>query len=83
MANYTVVVDTQEGDRFRGIYPATPTRDQVVIGIREGTNAPAITRLIAIVKAVRTWPTKIVSRRIEVVREEAVILGKIIFDRSR
>lgn len=84
MVSYTVIVDTREGDRFRGIYPTVPTRDQVIEGIRSsGTDAKSVTRLVAIVKAARNWPNRVVGRRVEVVRTEAVIIGKIVFDVER
>ncbi len=83
MVSYTVIVDTREGDRFRGIYPKVPTRDEVLIGVRSGTDAQSVTRLVAIVKAARAWPDRVVTRRVEVVRNEAVILGKIVFDVQR
>lgn len=83
MGSYTVVVDTREGDRFRGIYPTVPNRDQILTDIRMGTDAQAITRLVGIVKSAKDWPEHVVGRRVEVVRDEATILGKIVFDRSR
>ncbi|MFA5344727.1 MAG: hypothetical protein WC315_00395 [Candidatus Omnitrophota bacterium] len=84
MISYTVIVDTREGDRFRGIYPTVPTRDQVIEGIRSsGTDAKSVTRLIALVKTAKNWPDRIVARRVEVVRVEATIIGKIVFDVQR
>ncbi len=83
MASYIVVVDTREGDKFRGIYPNVPTRDQVLESVRTGTDATSVTRLVSVVKAVRIWPNRVVARKVEVVRVEAVILGKVVFEVER
>jgi hypothetical protein len=83
MASYIVVVDTRDGDKFRGIYPKVSTRDQVLEGVRTGTDPTSVTRLVSVVKAVRTWPNRVVTRKIEIVRVEAVILGKVVFEVER
>lgn len=83
MVNYVVIVTTREGDKFSGIYPSIPTRDEVLEGIRKGGDPVMITRLLSIVKSTKNWPTRVVGRHVEIVREEAIIMGKVLFDIKR
>jgi hypothetical protein len=81
MANFTVKVETREGDVFIGTYPAVPTRETVSKGIHDGNNAESNIRLLNVVKYVRDWPNQVLVRRVEVARIDTVILGKVIFER--
>lgn len=76
----TVIVTTREGDKFTGVYNVVPTREQVIEGIRaNSTDVNFILRLLNIVKQTRSWPTKVTTRRAEVVRVDSLILGKVVF----
>jgi hypothetical protein len=83
MVNYIVFVTTREGDKFNGIYPSLPTRDEVIEGIRKGNDPVTISRLLLIVKSTKNWPTRVIGRHVEVVRDEAIIMGKVLFDIKR
>jgi|WetSurMetagenome_2_1015567.scaffolds.fasta_scaffold02484_11 hypothetical protein len=79
---YEVTITTREGDGFTGMYFNVPTRDEVIESIRSaGNDAKMNTRLIQVVKLAVNWPTVIGARRIEIVREGKVPVGKIVFIR--
>lgn len=83
MISYTVVVETREGDKFRGIYPSIPTRAEVQDGVRGVNNPISITRLIAVIKSTKRWPDRVAGRTIEAVRVEGILIGKVVFDIQR
>jgi hypothetical protein len=81
---YTVNVTTKEMDSFTEVSSIVPTRDQIIEAIRTSSgSAQSNTRLVAIVRAVMRWPTKIVSKKIETVRVGGTVLGRVIFNSRR